>query len=111
MNLTEQTVQQVITMNLEEAYDFFLASMNDYPALKDYHETIRNGINITFDIHDIFDGFVKIKPKNENVRIRNKTIPLKKYRDEIEQRKALIKRVLLNEITNKDEHWKEMQNE
>lgn len=110
MKLTDEIVQQIIeTKDVQTIYQNYTTFMLQYEALKKHYDEIRYGIKQFFDIHDIFDGFVLIKPKNAKVSIRGKTIPLFEYRTEIEQRTALAKKLILDHITEKNEIYKPME--
>lgn len=110
MKLKEQQINEVLTMDLEDAYNFYITCMQENKELEEHYEQIRFGINITFDIHDIFDKFVTIKPKNGIVRIRGKSHKLIDYRTEVEKRHAKIKKAIIDHITEPNEIYKELEN-
>lgn len=108
MRLTEETIREVLQMELQEAYEYFLVLKIENPELGKYYDQIRYGIREEFDIHEIFDGFVDIKPKQGIVRIRGTTVTLQDYRNEIEERKSLIKNAIITHVTEQNDIYKSM---
>lgn len=109
MKFTSDNVNQVISMEIEDAYTFYITCKLENPELNKSYDKIRWGIHEEFDIHDVFEDRVIIKPKSDKVRIRGKTIPLTNYRTEIENRIALIKKAILDHITEQNTIYKPME--
>lgn len=113
MNLTTEQLQSVIEMDLQEAYEFFLICKEENEKLEQDYDEIRYGINLEIDIHDIIDGNILVKPKQQKVRILTgtDTFSLDEYRTELENRKSRIKKAILENMEEKNSVFKRMNEE
>lgn len=102
MKLSQETLNLILEMSLEQAYQFYLVCKLENPALQQYYDEIRYGINEHFDINDLFNNFISIRPKNSQVSIRGKIINIQDYYTEKEQRHAQIIKAVLDHMTEPD---------
>lgn len=99
MNLTQQQINEVLSMDIQTAYEFYLVCRIENPELNKYYEQIRYGIDFDLDIHDLIDEQYIMKPKAQKVKINKQAIPLKMFRTEVENRISIIKKAILDHVT------------
>lgn len=95
-------------MDIKTAYEYYLVCRIENNDLNDYYEKIRYGINYDIDIHDIIDEQYQIKPKKKIVSINRKIIPIDEFRTEMENRISMIKKAILDHMTEDtlfEERW------
>ena len=108
MNKAEQ-IQETLELPLNEAYTRFRLFMVDYPTLAKYHDKIRYGIDIDFDLLIYFDDMKQEKnsifhkrPRSDLITIWGKTYRFSDFIHELEERKVLLQHALTTEITEED---------
>lgn len=109
MRISQENLNEVLNMPLQNKYTFYNALKIDHKELNQYYELIRYGIKQKFDIHDVFEENIIIKPKQGIVRIRGNTLKLEMFRTELEQREALIVKAILEHITEPNTIYKQME--
>lgn len=91
----------IMTLGLEDAWEMFV-TLNE--ELDYIYEKARWGIKIKFDIYDYLNGAIQEKIKTGKVHIKGIAYESSDYYSELEIRKKLIKRWLL-ENYQEEEIW------
>lgn len=91
--------QAVYEMNEQQAYDTYTVMCLENPEMKKSYNQIRFGIDLKFDIYKHLRGQVSESEKNNIVRVKGVgEFSMEEYYTEIENRLALMKSEILNNI-------------
>jgi hypothetical protein len=95
--------EMILIMEPEEILDTLNVLVLDFPKIKKEIEKYVYGINIEFDIRNIIKGYYNEKPKSGYVYLKSENIriPLKCFDDEMDARKALARKTIID-ITERD---------
>lgn len=100
--ISPDTLSTIMNMNLEQLYKLFTVLVLEHDDLKDIAPTIRyDGINIPFDIYDVWESHI-MKTKTGIALVNNQTYRIEDYRTEVEQRRALILRAIIEHAEDID---------
>lgn len=98
-------LQIILTGTLKQIYNILMAHKEESTILEETWIKVKYGITHTFDIQYHFHTHVRVFPKRDEIIIQHKRLALKDYWNEIEQREALIRSTLIQELyANKDIH-------
>lgn len=101
MKLTQDQATEILKMDLETAYKTYLIMCIEELELKEELPNIKYGIKIEFDIRDHFTKKNKHLQKKDKVLLRDRRlVPLSEYRDELEERETMMKKIMLDHLTD-----------
>lgn len=93
--ITENLVRELMSADLNTLYNWFTDFKEQYEA---EYDSVRNGIEIKFDIYAVLENETHKKPKKGMITVENRTIPAKEFRSEMEARKVLMRKVIQMEM-------------
>ena len=95
-------IKDLVSLGLKEAYDVYNIEKLEKEELGEIYHKVRFGINLEFDIYDLFSNNYVVKEKKGIVIIGRRKYPMKDFFSEIENRNALIKKALIESIEDDD---------
>lgn len=109
MKLSNDQIQRIIDVNdLETAYSYYKTFSLDCKELKEIETKIKHGIKIKIPINVILlsnqiDGLLTLRPSQRTISMRGYgTYTIQDYYDEIADRTALIKKTILDNMTEEE---------
>jgi hypothetical protein len=92
MKIPKDVANQVIEGKMEELYNVFVTLEEEYPLWEEDYEMVRYGIQIPFEIQDLWENTttIKISAKNGHVIIGNRKFNMSEFRSEKEGRRKIM---------------------
>ena len=104
MKIPKEIAERIITGTMHELWDTFINLEGEYKKYYEDYDQIRYGINVIFEIYDLWEDTKQIirKDKNGEVIINGKTYKLEDFRTEKENRRKIMMEAILNNISEED---------
>lgn len=95
MEFPKEFVENVLSGSWLDRWDTFKSCILEDMEL---YWKIRTGIELKFDIHDVYDGYVVVKPKTNVVIVAGQSFRLSEYRTELNKRDAIMIQYFLENL-------------
>lgn len=110
-NLVNKEIEEALTGGLEKLWEV-VSSLDGDDEFQKIIETIKSGVKVKFDIRSIVEGEYQKEVAFGRVKIERKLIiDITEYRDEIDERKKLMKDLIRDLYTEDFDNQKEVEME
>ena len=101
--LGDTTELDILQLPLGDAYKLLkIAKIQTGTKIGKDEDKIKNGIKIKFKLHNYLDGNYTKKPKQDLTIIEHQVIPTQDFKEEIDNREALIKNIIIELMQEED---------